>query len=144
MIKIIWKPKLPFISTCLSFNGIEARRFRKVATHTLSDCQLAACDNRRIYHGINKARDAVQVASGSKEGMGLLDNDYKAAFDYMVMLWVFKVLLAKGVDPAVIKRLKNIYVNNITTVVINNIPGNSFPNNRCQAGHNLHAGVLDS
>ena len=73
--------------------GIDAKRFKKVATHTLSPCQLAAGDNRRINHGINKARDAVQAASGSREGMGLLDNDYKAAFDFMVMLWVFKVLL---------------------------------------------------
>ena len=78
--------------------GIDARRFKKVATHTLSPCQLAAGDNRRIHHGINKARDAVLAASGSREGVGLLDNDYMAAFDYMVMLLVFKVLLAKGVD----------------------------------------------
>ena len=110
--------------------GIEASRFKKVATHTLSHCQLAAGNDRRIFHGINKARDAVQVASGAKEGMGLLDNDYKAAFDYMVMLWVFKVLLAKGVDPSVIKRLRNIYEKNITQVVVNNIPGKSFINNR--------------
>ena len=72
----------------------------------------------------------MQVASGAKEGMGLLDNDYKAAFDYMVMLWVFKVLLAKGVDPSVIKRLRNIYEINITQVVVNKIPGKSFNNNR--------------
>ena len=110
--------------------GIDAKRFKKVATHTLSPCQLAAGDNRRIYHGINKARDAVQAASGSREGMGLLENDYKAAFDFMVMLWVFKVLLAKGVDPVVINRLRNIYKDNITIVVVNNILGQSFTNNR--------------
>ena len=62
--------------------------------------------------------------------MGMLDNDYKAAFDFMVMLWVFKVLLAKGVDPAVISRLRNIYKDNITIVVVNNILGKSFFNNR--------------
>ena len=110
--------------------GCDAKRFKKVATHTLSPCQLAAGDDRRIYHGINKARDAVVAASGSKEGMGILDNDYKAAFDFMVMLWVFKVLLVKGVDPAVISRLKNIYKNNITIVVVNNMLGKSFVNNR--------------
>ena len=48
----------------------------------------------------------------------------------MVMLWVFKVLLAKGVDTAVIKRLENIYKENITVVVVNNILGKSFINNR--------------
>ena len=110
--------------------GLDAKRFKKVATHTLSPCQLAAGDDRRIHHGINKARDAVHAASGCREGMGLLDNDYKAAFDFMVMLWVFKVLLAKGIDPAVIKRLENIYKENITVVVVNNILGKSFVNNR--------------
>ena len=55
--------------------------------------------------------------------MGILDNDYKAAFDFMV-------LLAKGVDPALISRLKNIYKNNITIVVVNNMLGKSFVNNR--------------
>ena len=110
--------------------GIFARRFKKVATHTLSPCQLAAGNNRRIHHGINKARDAVLAANSSKEGMGLLDNDYKAAFDFMVMIWVFKVLLAKGIAPVVVDRLKNIYQENITVVVVNNIPGRSFKNNR--------------
>ena len=91
------KRKISLLNTDFKIiTGVEARRFKKVVTHTLSHCQLAAGDNRRIFHGINKARDAVQVASGAKEGMGLLDNDYKAAFDYMVMLWVFKVLLAKA------------------------------------------------
>ena len=48
----------------------------------------------------------------------------------MVMLWVFKVLLAKGLEPAVISRLKNIYKDNITVVVVNNVLGKSFINNR--------------
>ena len=110
--------------------GLDAKRFKKVSTHTLSPCQLSAGEDRRIYHGINRARDAVMKASGCKEGMGLLDNDYKAAFDFMVMLWVFKALLAKGVDAAVISRLENIYRNNITVVVVNNTIGKSFINNR--------------
>ena len=110
--------------------GLDAKRFKKVSTHTLSPCQLAAGDDRGIYHGINKARDTVLAASGSKEGMGILDNNYKAAFDFKVMLWVFQVLLAKGVDPAVISRLKNIYRNNITIVVVNNMLGKSFVDNR--------------
>ena len=62
--------------------------------------------------------------------MGILDNDYKAAFDFMVLLWVFKVLRAKGLSEQVISRLKNLYSNNITIVVVNNILGKSFLNNR--------------
>ena len=110
--------------------GLDAKRFKQVATHTLSPCQLAVGDNRRIYHGKKKARDAIQAASGSKEGLGLLDNDYKAAFDFMVMLWVFKVLKAKGVDQAIINRLMNIYEDNITVVVVNSVPGRAFSNKR--------------
>ena len=62
---------------------------------------------------------------------GILDNDYKAAFYYVVLLWVFKVLAAKGLDMSVIERFKNIYKDNITVVVVNNILGKSFKNLRC-------------
>ena len=46
----------------------------------------------------------------------------------MVLLWVFKVLAAKGMDMSVNERLKNIYNDNITIVVVNNIMGKSFKN----------------
>ena len=39
--------------------GIEAEKFNDVATHTLSQLQLVAGNNRRIHHGINKARNAI-------------------------------------------------------------------------------------
>ena len=110
--------------------GIDNNRFKKVATHTLSPCQLAAGDDRRIHHGINSARDAITAAGSGREGVGILDNDYKAAFDYMVLLWVIKVLRAKGLSEEVLNRLLNLYSNNITIVVINNILGKSFTNNR--------------
>ena len=109
--------------------GLENNRFKKVASHTLYSSQLAAGDDRRIHHGINKARDAITAAGNSKEGVGILDNDYKAAFDYMVLHWVFKVLKAKGLDQRVLDRLTNIYSNNLTIVVVNNILGKVVPNN---------------
>ena len=61
--------------------------------------------------------------------MGILDNDYKAAFDFMVLHWVLRVLKAKGLDQQVITRLTNIYSNNLTIVVVNNILGKVIPNN---------------
>jgi hypothetical protein len=64
-----------------------------------------------------------------KDGVGILDNDYKAAFDYMVLHWVLKVLKAKGLDQEVINRLTNIYSDNLTIVVVNNILGKTIPNN---------------
>ena len=44
------------------------------------------------------------MASERNQKCGILDNDYKAAFDYMVLKWVFKVLIAKGIDKEVVNR----------------------------------------
>ena len=110
--------------------GVCNNRFKKVATRTLSPYQLAAGDDRRIHHGINAARDAIAAAANQNEGVGILDNDYKQAFDYMVLIWVLKVLRAKGISEEVISHLSNLYSNNFTIVVVNNIPGRSFKNNR--------------
>ena len=87
-------------------------------------------DNRNIHHGICKARDAIYAASLRSSSCGILDNDYMAAFDYMVLTWVFKVLEAKGLDLQCIERLKNLYANHLTVVVVNNVSGKCFPNNR--------------
>ena len=48
----------------------------------------------------------------------------------MVLLWVFKVLAAKGLDMSVIERLRYIYNDNITIVFVKNIMGKSFKNLR--------------
>ena len=113
-----------------TITGIEARRFKKVATHTLSPHQLVAGDNRRIHHGIAKARDAIFAAGKQKNGCGILDTDYIAAFDWMVMNWVFMVLSKKGLSEQVIERLKNLYTENISIVVVNNILGQAIINHR--------------
>ena len=83
-------------------SGIYNTRLKGLAGHTLSKAQLAVGSDRRIHHGINKARDAIFMASERNKKCGILDNDYKAAFDYMVLKWVFKVLLAKGIDEEVV------------------------------------------
>ena len=101
--------------------GIDNSRLKSVATHTLNPNQLSAGDDRRIHHGICKARDAINVANSRNQGVGILDNDYMAAFDYMVLTWVFRVLQAKGLNQQAINRLKNMYENHLTVVVINNI-----------------------
>ena len=46
------------------------------------------------------------------------------------MLWVFQVLSKKGLCDQVISRLKNLYRDNITIVVVNNVLGKSFTNHR--------------
>ena len=42
--------------------GLEARLYKKTATHTLSSFQLVAGEDRRIHHGINFARNAIFAA----------------------------------------------------------------------------------
>ena len=78
---------------------------------------------------LNSAWDAFAAAGENKDGVVILDNDYKAAFNYTVLHCVFKVIKAKGLHQSVIDRLQNIYSNSITIVVVNNILGRSFPNN---------------
>ena len=47
----------------------------------------------------------------------------------MTLDWVLKVLKAKGLDQTVINRLYRLYANNLTVVVVNDIPGKCFKNN---------------
>ena len=90
-----------------------------------------AGDDRQIHHGINLARDAIQAVSKlTKSGCGIADTDYKAAFDFLVMDWVFMVLSKKGLSEVVIERIKNLYRDNISIVVVNNIEGKSVKNLR--------------
>ena len=110
--------------------GLEAQMFGKTATHTLSPVQLVAGSDRRIHHGINLARDAIQQAGKAKSGCGLLDLDFMAGFDWLDMAWVYLVLSKKGVCQEVISRIKRLYSDSITVVVVNNVHGKPFPNNR--------------
>ena len=88
-------------------------------------------DDRQIHHGINLARDAIQAASKmTRSGCGIADTDYQAAFDFLVMDWVFLVLQRKGVTEPVINRLRKLYTDNISIVVVNNIEGKGIRNLR--------------
>ena len=111
--------------------GIEAEYLKEVATHTMSHLQLVAGNNRRIHHGINKARNAIYAASKpGHPGCGILHTDLIAAFDFMCLDWVYMVLEKKGLDSRVINRYKNLYSDNTTTVVVNNIQGKKVKNIR--------------
>ena len=110
--------------------GIEAKRFGKSATHSLSPLQLVAGDDRRIHHGINLARDAVQQAGKNKSGCGLLDLDFLAGFDWLDMVWVYLVLAKKGLSETVINRIKNLYADSISVVMVNNVQGRAINNLR--------------
>ena len=94
--------------------GLQASRFRQLLTHTLSPSQFVGGDDRRIHHGINRARDCIQAVSKTKKGCALLDLDFQAAFDNTVFEWVFCVLRKKGLSENVISMIKNIYSDRIT------------------------------
>ena len=110
--------------------GLELRRYNQVLTHTLSPQQLAAGDDRRISFGICLARDAINAASKAKQGCGIADNDFEAAFDFLCLDWVKLVLEKKGVAAAALARFSNIYSDGITVPVVNNIPGKAILNKR--------------
>ena len=87
------------------YEGLLARRFRSVGSRVLSPLQYVAGQNRTIHHGISRARDAIQAASQSKLECGIGDQDYIAAFDFLVLSWVWQVLEQKGVKEATTERL---------------------------------------
>ena len=90
-----------------------------------------AIADRSIHHGVNLARNAIYAAGKpGHQGCGILDTHLIAAFDYMCLEWVFMVLQKKGLDSRVIARLQNLYGENYSVVVGNNIPGKSVKNIR--------------
>ena len=109
--------------------GIEATCLHSTATHSLSHLQLVAGDDRRIHHGICLARYAIQAANRrGGNGCGLLDLDFMAGFDWLQMDWVYEVLKKKKRNTDVIKCLANLYEENFTICVVNNIHGQPIPN----------------
>ena len=111
-------------------SGLEAGRLKKMLTHTLSPLQLVAGDDRLIHHGINVARDAIWAASKRSQGCGILDTDLVAGFDYMTLCWCLMVLEKKGACTEFISRLKNLYSNNLSVIVVNNVQGAAVGNVR--------------
>jgi hypothetical protein len=111
--------------------GLEARCFKKSATHSLSSLQLVAGEDRRIHHGINFARNAIYAAGKpGHPGCGILDTDLIAAFDWLCLDWAYKVLEKKGLQKQVILHLQNLYRENVAVVVVNNTPGKCIKNVR--------------
>ena len=111
-------------------SGLEARKLKKMLTHTLSHLQLVAGDDRCIHHGINLARDAIWAAGRRSQGCGILDTDLVAGFDYMTLSWCLQVLEKKGACQEFISRLRNLYSNNLSVVVVNSMHGAAVENIR--------------
>ena len=110
--------------------GIENFRFQKTSQRTISPVQFVSGQDKKILHAVNWARDAIQAASMKKIPCGIMDTDFLAGFDWLIMDWVFIVLKKKGVNTKVIDRVKRLYENNSSIVVVNNIVGKTINNNR--------------
>ena len=111
-------------------SGLDADKMKMTLTHTLSPLQLVAGSDRRIHHGINFARDAIWAAGRRGQGCGILDTDLIAGFDYMTLSWCFMVMERKGACQEFIARLRNLYSNNLSVVVVNNVQGAAVENVR--------------
>ena len=62
------KRRISLLNTCFKIiSGIESIRFSSIATHTISPLQLVAGDDRRIHHGICKAREVIRAACSIKQ-----------------------------------------------------------------------------
>ena len=69
------------------------------------------------------ARDAIQTVGRDRAGCGLLDLDFLAGFDWLDMGWVYAVLEQKGVISEVVERIKRLYADSVSIVVVNNVMG---------------------
>ena len=76
------------------------------------------------------ARNVIHTISKDRKGCGILDLDFLARFDWLIMSWLYSVLKKKGVAAEVIDRLGRLYENNISIVVVNNILGRAIRNKR--------------
>ena len=63
-------------------------------------------------------------------GCGILDTDLVAAVDLMVMSWVQLVLRKKWMCEKAISRANNLYTDNSSIVVVNNVLGKVIKNVR--------------
>ena len=109
-----------------TYEGLLARRFRKLGSRTLSPLQYVAGNNRTIQHGITRARDAITAATRNNLKCGIGDQDYIQAFDFLVLSWVWMVLERKGVSPPTLMRLRKLYEGGITIPVVNSVPGRAI------------------
>ena len=97
---------------------------------TISPLQLVTGGEKRISHGVAMARDAINIAESKKTEYGMLDTDLIAACCNMVLTWCYLVLSKKGLSAKVINRYKNLYDDNFSIVVVNNIQGRCLKNTR--------------
>ena len=87
------KRKISLLNSDLKIlSGIENKRHSKILNHTVSPLQFVLGKSKNIHHAIGSARDAIFFANKKKLDYAIVDLNFKAAFEYLCMEWVFKVL----------------------------------------------------
>jgi len=105
-------------------SGIPTARLSQLSNKGLSPAQYVSGSNRRIQHCINIARDAVHAGNANRtHGCGIMDNDFQAAFDFMMSSWPIKVLLKKGCGKEFSEWIGMFFKNVKSIVVVNNVMG---------------------
>lgn len=105
-------------------SGLPTHRLSKLSIKGLSPGQYVSGADRRIQHCINNARDAVYKGNANnREGCGIQDNDFKAAFDLMMSVWPILVLLKKGCGQEFADWLAMFFTGVSSVVVVNNVVG---------------------
>ena len=113
------------------YDCIQTHRLKAISTKGLSNNQLASGDDRRIYHGVNSARDAIQCASSRNQACGIADLDLIAAFNMVSMAWIALVLLKKGLSQINTNRFLYMYRDAVIRVIVNNQVGKEIKIKRC-------------
>ena len=124
-----------------TYEGIIAKRFRELTGRILSPHQFVGGKDRNIQHGIAKARDAIFAANASNIKCGIGDQDFISAFDFLVLSWSWMVLEKKGLGTETLVRLRRLYDNGITILVVNGVQGRAIHDRRGvlrQGGGKLH------
>ena len=111
--------------------SIPTSRLRTLSCKGLSPNQLADGSDRKIYHGVNSARDAIHVAASRNESCAMADIDLVAGFNLVSVAWIAKVLHAKGMTKQNIQRFLNMYKNAVIRIVVNGVIGNAIEVKRC-------------
>ena len=73
-------------------------------------------------------RDVIHTISKDRKGCRILNLDFLAGFNWLIMSWMYSVLKKKGVATEVINMLKILYENIIFIFVVNTILGRDIRN----------------
>ena len=110
---------------------IPTYRLKIISPRILSPNQLATGGDKKIYHGVNSARDAIQVTSNKNMSGAIVDVDLVAGFNLVSIFWIAMVMLAKGMSERNVQRFKNMYRDAEIRVVVNGVVGGAIKVKRC-------------